>query len=190
MALGGKARDKALADFHARWKGEPLVLDKWFAIQAREESSEEALDRVMDLTGHADFDRRNPNRLRALVRTFASFNPARFHDPSGAGYFLADQIIATDEVNPMTAARFVEPLGSWRRCKRTRRPDARRTATDRRRRGPVEERLRAGDQGAGKSLGPPGPAGEGNPRSVVEKSVHRLPSVRLRLTAPTRGGIR
>ncbi len=117
MALGGEAREKALEAFHARWKDEPLVLDKWFAIQARE-SSDEALGRVLGLTVHPDFDRRNPNRLRALVGTFAGFNPARFHDPSGAGYrFLADQIIATDAVNPMTAARFVEPLGGWRRYK-------------------------------------------------------------------------
>ena len=51
-------------------------------------------------------------------QTFASFNPVRFHDPSGAGYrFLADQIIATDAFNPMTAARLVEPLGGWRRYK-------------------------------------------------------------------------
>ncbi|HRD29749.1 MAG TPA: aminopeptidase N C-terminal domain-containing protein, partial [Caulobacter sp.] len=115
MALGGDGREKALETFHARWKDEPLVLDKWFAIQARD-SSDEALGRVLGLTVHPDFDRRNPNRLRALVGTFASFNPARFHDPSGAGYrFLADQIIATDKVNPMTAARFIEPLGGWRR---------------------------------------------------------------------------
>ena len=115
MEMGGKPRERALEAFHARWKDEPLVLDKWFAIQARE-SSKEALGRVLGLTVHPDFDRRNPNRLRALVGTFASFNPARFHDPSGAGYrFLADQIIATDAVNPMTAARFIEPLGGWRR---------------------------------------------------------------------------
>jgi aminopeptidase N len=115
MELGGEARDRALAAFHARWKDEPLVLDKWFAIQARD-PSEEALGRVLALTAHPDFDARNPNRLRALVGTFAGMNPARFHDPSGAGYrFLADQIIATDRVNPMTAARFVEPLGGWRR---------------------------------------------------------------------------
>ena len=57
-------------------------------------------------------------RLRALVSTFANFNPARFHDPSGAGYrFLADQILAVDGFNPMTAARLVEPLGGWRRYK-------------------------------------------------------------------------
>ena len=117
IELGGEARETALEAFHKRWRDEPLVLDKWFAIQARE-SSEEALGRVLGLTVHPDFDRRNPNRLRALVGTFASMNPARFHDPSGAGYrFLADQIIATDAVNPMTAARFVEPLGGWRRYK-------------------------------------------------------------------------
>jgi aminopeptidase N len=115
IELGGEAGDKALADFHARWKGEPLVLDKWFAAQARD-PSEQALGGVLGLTAHPDFDGRNPNRLRALVSTFANFNPARFHDPSGDGYrFLADQIIATDAVNPMTAARLVEPLGSWRR---------------------------------------------------------------------------
>ncbi len=115
IELGGEARDQALADFHAKWKAEPLVLDKWFAAQARD-PSDQALGGVLGLTAHPDFDGKNPNRLRALVSTFANFNPARFHDPSGDGYrFLADQIIATDAVNPMTAARLVEPLGTWRR---------------------------------------------------------------------------
>ena len=115
IELGDEARETALAGFHERWKDEPLVLDKWFAAQARD-PSEETLGRVLGLTAHPDFDARNPNRLRALVSTFANFNPARFHDPSGAGYrFLADQIIATDRINPMTAARLVEPLGGWRR---------------------------------------------------------------------------
>jgi aminopeptidase N len=115
IALGGEPAETALAAFHARWKHEPLVIDKWFAAQARDDG-ETALGRVMGLTAHPDFDARNPNRLRALVGTFASFNPARFHDPDGAGYrFLADWIIATDRINPMTAARFIEPLGGWRR---------------------------------------------------------------------------
>ncbi|MBX3479615.1 MAG: aminopeptidase N [Caulobacter sp.] len=115
IAIGGEPAEAALAAFHARWKHEPLVIDKWFAAQARDES-DAALGRVMGLTTHPDFDARNPNRLRALVGAFASFNPARFHAPDGSGYrFLADWIIATDKVNPMTAARFVEPLGGWRR---------------------------------------------------------------------------
>ena len=116
-AIGGARFETALADFYARWKDEPLVVDKWFAIQARN-SDDGALGRVMGLTAHPAFEAKNPNRLRALVQTFASFNPVRFHDPSGAGYrFLADQIIATDAFNPMTAARLVEPLGGWRRYK-------------------------------------------------------------------------
>ena len=115
IELGGEDRDRALDAFHARWKAEPLVLDKWFAAQSRD-PSDEALGRVLGLTAHPDFDAKNPNRLRALVSGFANFNPARFHDESGDGYrFLADQIIATDRINPSTAARFVEPLGGWRR---------------------------------------------------------------------------
>jgi aminopeptidase N len=67
---------------------------------------------------HPAFDPKNPNRLRAVVVSFASGNPSRFHDPSGAGYaFLADQILAVDAFNPMVAARLIEPLGAWRRYK-------------------------------------------------------------------------
>jgi aminopeptidase N len=113
--IGGEACDKALTDFHAKWKDEPLVLDKWFAVQARD-PSDGALGRVLGLTAHPDFDSKNPNRLRALISTFASMNPARFHAEDGSGYrFLADQIMIIDSFNPMTAARMVEPLGGWRR---------------------------------------------------------------------------
>ncbi|MCA6297888.1 MAG: DUF3458 domain-containing protein, partial [Phenylobacterium sp.] len=115
MTLGGAAFATALSDFHARWKDEPLVIDKWFALQARDPAPE-ALERVIALTGHPDFDPQTPNRLRALVATFAAANPARFHAEDGSGYrFLADQILSVDRYNPMTAARLVEPLGSWRR---------------------------------------------------------------------------
>jgi len=115
VQIGGAPRDAALAAFHAKWRHEPLVLDKWFAVQARDPSAD-ALDRVIALTTHEDFDAGNPNRFRALVSTFANFNPARFHDPSGAGYrFLAEKILAVDAYNPMTAARLVEALGGWRR---------------------------------------------------------------------------
>ncbi len=115
MLLGGEAFDQALSEFFERWEHEPLVIDKWFAIQARS-PSEDVLGRVLGLTAHPAFDDKNPNRLRALVGTFASGNPTRFHDPSGAGYrFLADQILAVDGYNPMTAARMIEPLGGWRR---------------------------------------------------------------------------
>ena len=113
--VGGEAFDSTLAAFHARWRAEPLVLDKWFAVQARD-PSEGALGRVMGLLVHPDFEAKNPNRLRALVQTFAGANPARFHAPDGSGHrFTADQILATDPVNPMTAARMLEPFTAWRR---------------------------------------------------------------------------
>ncbi len=115
MQQGGEAWDKALTDFFERWKDEPQVLDKWFAIQARS-SEEGAMGRVLALTAHPAFDARNPNRLRALVQTFSQANPARFHEADGSGYrFLADQILAVDGFNPNTAARLLEPLGQWRR---------------------------------------------------------------------------
>ncbi len=115
MLGGGTAYEDALAHFYARWEGEPLVIDKWFAVQARD-PDESVLGRVLGLTAHPAFDPRTPNRLRALVSTFATANPARFHDPSGAGYrFLADQILAVDGFNPMVAARLVDSLGGWRR---------------------------------------------------------------------------
>ncbi|HKR88365.1 MAG TPA: aminopeptidase N [Phenylobacterium sp.] len=115
--MGGEAYEQALAAFYERWKGEPLVIDKWFSVQARD-PSQGALGRVMGLTAHPAFEPKNPNRLRALVSTFANFNPARFHDPSGAGYrFLADQILAVDRYNPMTASRLIDPLDGWRRYK-------------------------------------------------------------------------
>jgi aminopeptidase N len=115
VQIGGGPAETALAAFHARWRAEPLVLDKWFAVQARD-PGEGAIGRILALTAHPDFDAGNPNRLRALVQGFSSGNPARFHDDSGAGYrFLADQILAVDGFNPMTAARLVEPLGAWRR---------------------------------------------------------------------------
>jgi aminopeptidase N len=117
MLIGGPLYEDALTDFYARWKDEPLVVDKWFALQARD-PNEQALGRILGLTAHPAFDEKNPNRLRALVSSFANFNPARFHDPSGAGYrFLADQIIAVDRFNPMTAARLVDPLGGWKRLR-------------------------------------------------------------------------
>ena len=115
MLLGGEPLENALARFYDKWKSEPLVIDKWFAVQGRD-PSESALGRVMGLTAHPAFDPKNPNRLRALIQSFTSANPARFHDPSGDGYrFLADQILMVDGFNPMTAARLIEPLGSWKR---------------------------------------------------------------------------
>ena len=113
--VGGAPFDRALASFYARWKDEPLVVDKWFAVQARAPLPE-TVGRVLGLTAHPAFDPRTPNRLRALVAGFSVGNPSQFHSPDGAGYrFLADQILAVDAFNPTLAARLVAPLGDHAR---------------------------------------------------------------------------
>jgi aminopeptidase N len=108
-------RAAALVRFYELWSHDDLVTDKWFALQARS-SLPQTPDRVRELTRHPAFERKNPNRVRALVGTFAQANQLRFHDADGAGYILlADEVIALDPLNPTTAARLVQPLGSWRR---------------------------------------------------------------------------
>ncbi len=108
------ARDAALAGFHARFRDDPLVLDKWFAAQALSTRAD-TLAQVVALSRHADFSRTNPNRLRSLVGSFGA-NQARFHAADGAGYrFLADEVLAVDAVNSQSAARLVQPLTRWRR---------------------------------------------------------------------------
>ena len=110
----GAAREAALAAFYERWRGNPLVLDKWFAVQARAEAPD-TLERVRALTRHADFDIRNPNRVRALIGVFTANAPV-FHAASGDGYrLLADTVIALDALNPQIAARLATALGAWRR---------------------------------------------------------------------------
>ena len=108
-------RAAALDAFYRRWEGDPLVIDKWFALQARS-SLPGTIEAVRALTLHPAFTRANPNRVRALVGTFAQANPLHFHAATGAGYaFLADEVLTLDKPNPTTAARLVQPLGQWRR---------------------------------------------------------------------------
>ena len=107
-------RTQALAAFHAASRDDPLVLDKWFSLQAISPLPN-TMAAVHALAGHPDFDLRNPNRVRSLVGSFGA-NQVRFHAADGAGYrFLADMIIRLDPANPQIAARMVSPLGQWRR---------------------------------------------------------------------------
>ncbi|HEX8240201.1 MAG TPA: aminopeptidase N [Allosphingosinicella sp.] len=107
-------RHGALAAFYESYRSDPLVLDKWFTVQALS-TRDDTLAAVEALAGHPDFTLSNPNRMRSLVGAFAA-NQRAFHDRSGRGYrFLADMILAVDRLNPQTAARLVPPLGRWRR---------------------------------------------------------------------------
>jgi aminopeptidase N len=115
VEVPGPAREHALEAFHARWKHDPLVLDKWFSVQALS-SADDTMDRVLELARHPDFTRRNPNRLRSLVGVFAMRNQLHFHAADGRGYrFLADEVLAIDPANPSIAARLVSAFNQWRR---------------------------------------------------------------------------
>ena len=112
--LGGAEAESALADFYDRFRGDALVIDKWFAIQASM-PRDDTLATVERLQAHPDFTLANPNRVRALAGSFAG-TPFAFHRADGNGYrWLAEMIIALDAINPQTAARFVPALGRWRR---------------------------------------------------------------------------
>ena len=107
-------REAALQAFHAKFAGNALVIDKWFSLQAGSLHAD-ALNQTRALRRHPDFTMSNPNRVRALYMAFAA-NPQAFHAADGAGYkLIADLILELDPLNSNTAARFVPPLGRWKR---------------------------------------------------------------------------
>jgi aminopeptidase N len=109
-------RSAALAAFYDQWQNERLVIDKWFMLQPASASPHNAVEIVDDLSRHADFDVKNPNRFRSLIAGFASGNSAGFHRKDGAGYrFVADWLITLDDINPQTTARMCSVFQTWRR---------------------------------------------------------------------------
>ena len=109
------ARDKALASFYERWHDDALVVDQWFAMQASC-TLQGTLKRVEELMQHEAFTMKNPNRMRALVTSFAFQNLTNFHTADGSGYkFLADRVVELNKINPQMAARVLSPLTRWRK---------------------------------------------------------------------------
>ena len=108
------ARDPALERFYADWKHEPLVVDKWLAVQATSRLPD-TLARVERLMHHEAFDIRNPNKVYALIRAFCA-NHVRFHAADGSGYtFGADRVLELDALNPQIAARIARAFDRWRK---------------------------------------------------------------------------
>ena len=113
-SIPGPAREGALASFYDRWKGVALVVDKWLSVQSLADLTDTP-ERVDALLAHEAFDIRNPNKVRALVRTFA-FNQAAFHRADGFGYrWMADRIEELDRLNPQMAARMADAFTQLRR---------------------------------------------------------------------------
>ncbi|MEQ9506052.1 MAG: aminopeptidase N [Hyphomonas sp.] len=107
----GKEKADALAEFETAWKSNPLVMDKWFSVQASTGTAED----VKRLIAHPAFDLRNPNRVRAVIGAFAMQNLAAFHAPDGSGYrAIEPTILAADKANPALGARLMTAFEQWR----------------------------------------------------------------------------
>ncbi|MBT2131094.1 aminopeptidase N [Aliiroseovarius lamellibrachiae] len=107
--------DEELADFRARFEGDALVMDKWFAMQVAHAAPEKAAEIASTLTQDSDFNWKNPNRFRAVFGALM-MNQAGFHDETGKGYALfADWLIKLDPVNAQITARMSSGFETWKR---------------------------------------------------------------------------
>lgn len=117
VASGSELAAPALARFHALFKDEPLVIDKWFALQAgAPDRGGNVLPIVRQLIEHPDFSLKNPNRARSVIFSYCSANPGAFHRADAAGYvFWSDRVIELDAINPQVAARLARALDRWKK---------------------------------------------------------------------------
>lgn len=117
VASGSTLAAPALARFHALFKDEPLVIDKWFALQAgAPDKGGNVLPAVRQLMQHPDFSLKNPNRARSVIFSYCSANPGAFHRTDAAGYvFWSDRVIELDAINPQVAARLARALDRWKK---------------------------------------------------------------------------
>ena len=117
VSTGHPLATPALAQFHALFKDEPLVLDKWFALQAgASDAGGNILPLVRQLMAHPDFNLKNPNRARSVIFSYCSANPGAFHRTDAAGYvFWSECVIELDGFNPQVAARLARALDRWKK---------------------------------------------------------------------------
>jgi aminopeptidase N len=110
---GTEETKAALADFETRFANNALVLDKWFSIQATI-PGEDGLVRIQTLMQNPKFNAANPNRVRALIGSFAFANPTGFHRADGTSYtVVTEEILAIDKRNPQLAARLLTSMRTW-----------------------------------------------------------------------------
>ncbi|MGL6003945.1 aminopeptidase N [Aeromonas sobria] len=108
-------RAALLADFEGKWAKDGLVLDNWLRLIGSKPAAD-VLGEVKQAMSHPTFSIRNPNRLRALIGSFAMSNQVQFHAVDGSGYrFLTDLLIELNEVNPQVASRLITPLIQFKR---------------------------------------------------------------------------
>ncbi len=105
----------AIQAFYEKWRNNPLVMNKWFAVQAQADRPD-TLDTVASLIAHPAFSIKNPNKVRSLIGVLVMHNPYRFHSPDGRGYaFLTEQVLTVDKINPQIASRLAGGFNLWKR---------------------------------------------------------------------------
>ena len=110
---------EALIQLARVWSDQPLLMNKWFQLQATamaHPGEPPVVDRVRLLMRHPGFSLSNPNNVNALIRSFCMLNDAEFHRRDASGYtFWVDQVLALDRINPTIAARIARALDRWRK---------------------------------------------------------------------------
>jgi aminopeptidase N len=117
VVAGSDLAPQALERFHAQFKHEALVIDKWFALQAgAPDRNGNVLGIVKQLMNHPDFNLRNPNRARALIFSYCNANPGAFHRADAAGYvYWSERVLEADAINPQLAARLARAMDRWKK---------------------------------------------------------------------------
>lgn len=104
----------------AEWRKEPLLINKWFTLQATATVPMDEcpiVDVVQNLIErYPGYNVHNPNNVYSLVLAFCQNNLAEFHRPDGAGYKLwVEQVLKLDRINPQVSSRLARCLDNWRR---------------------------------------------------------------------------
>jgi aminopeptidase N len=94
-------KDSIIRHFYEKWKEDKAVFNYWLSVQASSpECTVEDLKRLESIEG---YDRKNPNHVRSVLRTFSQ-NLGCYHDPKGEGYsYLIGRILEISLYNPMLA---------------------------------------------------------------------------------------
>lgn len=104
----------------AEWRNEPLLINKWFTVQATATIPMDEcpiVDVVHNLIDrYPGYNPHNPNNVYSLVLAFCQNNLAEFHRPDGVGYKLwVEQVLKLDKINPQVSSRLARCLDGWRR---------------------------------------------------------------------------
>ena len=111
----GPARDAGARSFLCALAGRASCPRQMVRGAGAGRAGPNSVETVRALLSHPKFSLKNPNRIRALIGSFAHANPTGFNRADGAGYrLLADQALEIDRFNPHVAARLLGAFESWR----------------------------------------------------------------------------